>query len=510
MKPSISPGRLAGLALAAAVVMTPSTARAAGLYFQDRGVRPLARGGAFVAGADDLGAIYYNPAGIVFAPNQLLLDASWLRFSSSFERTANVTPRDPNTGQPGPPHPVTLGKVEGSSPILPLPTLAGSYALSDKLVLTAGVYAPYAAITSYPERVGGQPAPQRYSLLSLDGSALAIVGAFVAYKPSEHFAIGLGPTLLAGTFQSTIMFGACPPDRLACAAEQPEYDAKAQLSVGPIRALSATVGAVAIPADAVRIGASFQLPYTVDAAAKFKTQLPPAPIFDSAYVDGEDARVTFKLPWIARVGVEVRPTPRTRVEAAFVYEKWSMHDAITVTPDDTVLRNVAVFPPAYRVGAMRLERHFQDAYSLRLGGEQTVHLGRYGFDLRAGLAYEKSAVPPAYLSVLTVDMDKITAAVGGGLHVGERWRFDGLVAVVFPKTVTVSNGEAALYKVNPVRANRREGDEVPVNAGTYTARALVLGMGLTYRFGEPARPPTEPPELPNPPEEPTDDPSKDP
>lgn len=489
-----SRGLLAALATSLATLSLASSADAAGLYFQDRGVRPLGRAGAFVAGADDLGAIYYNPAGIAFAPNQFLLDASWLRFSSTYDRTANVRPVDPNTGQPGPPRSVNVGTVNGSSPILPIPTLAGSIGINEQLVVAVGMYAPYSAITSYPERVNGQPAPQRYSLLSLDGSALAILGAFVAYKPNEHFAVGLGPTLLAGTFQSTVIFGACPPDKLACAPEQPEYDAKGQLTVGPIRSLSATIGAVIVPDEKLRFGLSYQLPYTVDSPAKFKTVLPQAAIFDNASVDGEDARVKFKLPWIARVGAELRPSPKTRIEVAFVYEKWSMHDAITVEPDNTVLRNVSVFPPEYKLGTIKLERNFQDAYSVRLGGEQTIHLGKYDFDFRGGIAYEKSAVPRAYLSVLTVDMNKITVSGGTGIHIGERWRFDGLIALVFPETVTVGNDEAKLYKVNPVRANRREGDEVPINAGTYKARAIVLGMGLRYDFGAKAAPrPADPP-----------------
>src|SRR5262245_29850252 len=39
-------------------------ASAAGLFVTPHGARPLGRGGAFVAGADDLNAIYYNPAGV--------------------------------------------------------------------------------------------------------------------------------------------------------------------------------------------------------------------------------------------------------------------------------------------------------------------------------------------------------------------------------------------------------------------------------------------------------------
>jgi len=67
-------------ALAMAALLGASRAEAGGLFFSDRGVRPMGRGGAFVAGADDLGAIYYNPAGILEAGNQVLVDASAMVF----------------------------------------------------------------------------------------------------------------------------------------------------------------------------------------------------------------------------------------------------------------------------------------------------------------------------------------------------------------------------------------------------------------------------------------------
>ncbi len=72
-----------------------------GLYYADRGVRPLGRAGAFVAGADDLGAIVYNPAGIFDAGGQFLIDGSWVHFTSDYTRVANVQQVDPNTGQAG-------------------------------------------------------------------------------------------------------------------------------------------------------------------------------------------------------------------------------------------------------------------------------------------------------------------------------------------------------------------------------------------------------------------------
>src|SRR5438105_2564652 len=69
-----------------ACALAPAQADAAGLYFSDRGVRPMGRGGAFVAGADDLGAVWYNPAGIADAGSAALVDFSWLRFSVDYTR----------------------------------------------------------------------------------------------------------------------------------------------------------------------------------------------------------------------------------------------------------------------------------------------------------------------------------------------------------------------------------------------------------------------------------------
>src|SRR5579864_3801661 len=112
---------LAGAAFALATshgIAGSRDARAAGLYVSDRGVRPLGRGGAFVAGADDLGAIWYKPAGIVDAPSSLLVDASWLHYTSDFTRQTLTTSSSGTT------YVQTFPKVSGSTAVLPVPTIA--------------------------------------------------------------------------------------------------------------------------------------------------------------------------------------------------------------------------------------------------------------------------------------------------------------------------------------------------------------------------------------------------
>lgn len=471
-----SAARAAAIGLAVALV-APS-ASAGGLYFSDRGVRPLARGGAFVAGADDLHAIWYNPAGVYDAGSEILFDVSWLNFSTDYTRRALVRQRDPNTGEEIAAYEQTFPTVDGTSQAIPIPTLAGSYKIADDWVIALGALAPYAAIPSYPETIDGQPAPSRYSLITLEGSALALFGAWVAWAPSDEWRFGIGLQALAGTFSSTIVLGACVPDRFFCAYEQPAWDALSQLDVGPIFAPSGNAGVQWIPHEMVRIGGSFQAPFAIRAPATMKVRLPATPAFERASIEGDEASVAFELPWSARLGVQVSPVEDLAIELAGAIEGWSMHDAITIAPEGQ-LRNLPGFPNPYALPAIDIPRNFQDTWSVRLGAEWLVEGGGLGWQMRAGASYESSAVPEEYLSVLTVDIPKVTLALGLGIHY-EDARFDVMYAHVFGPEVVVDPDEARMPLLSPVQANIPEAHTI--NGGNYNARAHVVGIGLRYDF----------------------------
>lgn len=490
---SLSAATLAALSLADA-----PTASAAGLYFSDRGVRPTGRGGAFVAGADDLGAIWYNPAGVGFAGDSVLADASYLRFGSTYQRESVVT--DP--AAPGGERVVGsdyFPQVKGTSPLLPLPTLAISNNLGQKdWNFAIGVMAPYSALTTYPEsqlQFGNRtvPPPQRYSLITLDGSALAVVGAWAAYKPSERVSLGAGLQALVGTFASRLAFSACPPTDLLCAGEDPSYDATAQLTVGPIVAPSANFGVIGIlqqtAESEVRVGAAFQLPFWINAPAKIDIRLPSAPIFTKSTIEGNEANVKFRLPAIARVGIETRfgAKKQTRVEAAFAYEAWSMHDAISIAPAGSGIRMKQVGPlfESYEVGPLTQSRGFRDSFSIHGGFEHAFDVGGYPMQVRGGASYERSAVPAAYLSVLTVDLDKVQLAVGHSMWVGasRKLRLDIVYAHTFAFATDVDPHAAAIEKVRVLRANAPPPEQtVKINGGKYSAQADVIGVGLNWLY----------------------------
>lgn len=468
----------------AAVLASAADVRAAGLYFSDRGVRPLGRGGAFVAGADDLGAIWYNPAGLVDAPSGILFDASWLHYTSEFSRQTIAT------SATGTQFVQSFPQVNGSTPVLPIPTLAGSLRFGDRqqYAVALGIFAPMVPVTSYPQTISNadgstSPAPQRYSLVSLDGSALVVTGAWFAWKPIDELRIGAGFEALVGTFKSTVDFSACPQDNIICAGEQPDYDAFSQLTVGPIFAPSGNAGATYVPSEHLRIGVSGQLPFVVDAPAKVDVRLPNAVLFDNAYQQGDDARVKFELPAVFRAGVEVRPLDKQhdlRIEATYVHEFWSEHQSIDITPSDILLYHVTSLPNPFAVSSISIPRGGQDSNSVRLGGEYMIPIDDYRLQVRAGVGWESSGIQEAYVSPLTIDSSKVTAAIGGGLYVGKHWRFDAVLAHVFASDVTVTPQEAAVPRVNPVQGNPTA--QTAVNGGHYSARADVVGVGLQFLF----------------------------
>ncbi|WP_437954950.1 outer membrane protein transport protein [Sorangium sp. So ce119] len=468
-------------AAAGALAVPAGDAGAAGLYFTDRGVRPSSRGGAYIAGGDDLGAIAYNPAGVYEAGTQVLIDAGLFEWRSQYTRQAIVRQVDPNTGEPtGASFVQTMAPVTGTAPVLPIPTLAASFKVDPRWVVWGGVWAPYAAIASYPEQVNGMPAPQRYALFTMDGSLLALLGVGAAYAPSPKWRLGASIGALVGTFNSRMVVSGCVPERMFCAPEDPEWDIHAELSVGPIVAPTGQLGALFVPSRAWRVGLAFQLPVWVRAPATVRARLPAAPFFERAVQEGEDADVSFDLPWILRAGVEARVEDDLRVELGLGVEGWGMHDDILVEPDGLVLRGVVGFPEEFRVPAVEFPRRFEASFSARLGGEYSVELAGRRWDLRAGASFEQTAVPPEYLTVLTIDATKVTAAAGLGVHLG-RWRLDASYAHVFAAGVKVDPADARVPQVSPVRANPPENPNT-INGGAYSARANVVGLGVAYTF----------------------------
>jgi len=453
------------------ILSIASSAAAGGMYFTDRGVRPMSRGYAFVAGVDDAQALWYNPAGLAFAGDQIFLDLSLTLLESDFTRVdsgGNVLPT-----------------VSLDAPPIPIPMLAvtNDFGLED-WGFGLGLYAPNLIPLRWPKsvNVGGvdQPAPQRYSLYNLDGSAAVHIAAGAAWRPIPELSIGADVQFVVGSLTTETALSSC--DRVLCTfPENPEWDAQSQMNL-PLFSVFATFGATYV-AGPVRVGASFQLPHNLGGRATMKVRLPEAALFDGAYVEGDQADVDLWMPWILRLGIEVRPIDRLRVEFDTVIEGWGVQKALTVQPVDIVMRNVTAIGD-YRVGKIEVPRNMNNVLSLRLGGALAVDPDQR-VTVRTGINFETGGFSDEMLTPLTLDSGKVILGVGVGWEIVDGFFIDASYGhvFVFDREVTTSQvPQTNAIRPGPVEGAPGTDGPVYVGNGTYAMHANQFGIGMRWNL----------------------------
>lgn len=436
-----------------------SDALAGGMVLPVKGVRDVERAGALVAGAEDADSLWLNPAGLAHlaGTRSLLVGATYVNQQVDYARIDSGGNR--------------MASISNQYPGISVPTMAASFGLGDRLVLGAGMSAPYSALHRYD--IDGA---QRYSSISLAESASVLLAVGVAYRVTPRLRVGA--TLQNGVtdLRSRVVLSGCP-GQTVCAPEDPEFDADTK--VDAIDAFSPT-GSLGVQYElgdflpGVTVGAMVQAPAKVSGGGKLTTKLPTSGFYEGAVVVGDRARVEMTLPAMMRLGVEVRPDRALRVEAALAVELWSMHDDITITPEGVRIENVAGVG-TYEVGPTVIPRNYRDSYALSLGGEYELGpSARVG----AGYAYETAAAPEGYVSVLTVDSSKHLVGLGGSYHRG-RWVAGASLGFVKLTDVDVSLDEARIPQLTPVRG---QPSDVMVNAGSYRSSYLLGGLRFSTRF----------------------------
>jgi long-chain fatty acid transport protein len=465
--------------LVALVFVLPcASARAGGLQLLDRGARPLSRGGAFVAGADDPSALWYNPAGLADSGDQLLLDATltipFMRFKRQYD-DGSEAPR-----------------VKMDPMYLPIPTVATSHTFGlEDVTFGLGLFAPNTLLVRWPKSVAAngvrEPSPTRYSLLGifgkgkgLTGSLLGNVALGLAYHGIKGLSIGADIQVVLGRLWTQNVVSAC--DRFTCAfPEDPEYDAYATIDLLTY-ALTGVFGIRYRVGEVFTLGASAMLPYEMRGTAKLDVKVPSHPLFDNAYLDGNEAELTgFKFPLIARVGAEVRPVPYLRLETAFVWEQWSKHKALVLEPQDVTMRNVRGITD-YALDTVTVTRNMRDTWSVRGGYEIFVPdswllapLRGLGLVMRGGLAYERNAFAAADMTPFTLDADKVLLSGGMGFQIAKRARMDSAIGYYWMKDLRVTNSQTE--QLTSIRPSASEPSLV--GNGTYEMSALYLGGGFS-------------------------------
>lgn len=440
-----------------AFALAATSARADGLALPVQGVRSLERAGALVAGAEDADSLWQNPAGLALlhgdGKRALIFDAAYVY------QTVDYAPVDATGG--------ALPAVTNLQPGHPVPTLAGALGIGERLVIAAGMTAPYGAFHRF-----ATDGPERHASVDTSGSQYFVITAGAAYRVTDHLRVGATVQDVVSRLSQTVVVSACTPTAAACDPTDASLDLALDIAQTDYFAPAGSLGLQYSWSPRATFGAMVQSPVRISGTGDLTVHLPSATQFDSATVTGSQAALAFTLPPIVRAGLELRPRADLRIEAALEIDLWSVPGALTLTPDHVQLDNIAGGP--YPLGEIAFARHGETSFAPSLGVEWHPPDMMFG----AGYAYQTSATPTGEVSVRTVDAAKHVLGFGGGYE-ASGWQIGAAVGLAFLADVTVSPQEALVLQQAPLRDPTTT---VPVNAGRYRSTYVVGGLRFARRF----------------------------
>ena len=447
-----------------------------GLFYPGHGVRGLGRAGAFVAGGDDPGGIWYNPANIGSVEGyHVLVDASMVLLDLEYRRVDSGG----NVYDP----------VHSQNPYIPIPTVGfATQVWKDRLAVGISISAPYGPLPSYPQPdynpcdpaapkncvdTAAQDAPQRYSLISQMGTLFLQLDLAVAWRVVPQLTLGVSLQNMFVEFRTLSVISSY--NGFTSGPEDPEFDVMSELKLVDMFNPSAKFGVLAQPTRDIRIGLSIQLPFSdIGGEAETNVRLPVSPLYTMSSVEGSTSEVELTLPMVLRLGVEIRMIPNLRVEAGVDWQHWSVLEELRIRPQDIYVHDIPGID-RYKIPEMVIQLMLKDTFAVRLGGEYFFE--QFPLVLRAGYCYESGAVEDQYAAVLASDPDKHLLSVGASYTVGG-FRLDVVYAHLFMSSRSVDFRTTKSMQVNAINPS----GAVPVGGGSYTGSSDIFGLGVSKSF----------------------------
>ena len=386
--------------LAVILLAAAGTAQAGGLQ-RPNGVsaRGTGMGGAWNVWADDATAVYFNPAALDNADEELEVGAEYVYGPRSYTPLAD-------DGTKGPAQKTT---VSAPLPVLGVVgRLTGDDDRPSRFTIGGAIYNSYGGQVSFP--VTGDPA--------LDSTEDAVIEAAVGtgFRVSDKLVLGASLRLGIGLFSLD--------------ATQNPFDA--HLSANGVGGAFA-FGALFKPTDNVRLGVAWRSPMRITTDGSGTITLP-------AGVTPEGVRHDQVWPQSASLALGVRATPDLKLTVQGDWVQWSQLKDLTVQfPANSSLDQV------YR-------EDWKDNWAARVGGEYSFGAAA----VRAGAYIDTNAVPDRTIERQYFDLLKIGVSAGASVRTSG-WRFDGAVDFGPPNTRSVPNNHAATSAF-PADRNKAPGD----------------------------------------------------
>ncbi len=460
-------------AAAALLLACPSVAHAAGYYVTGVGIRGMGRAAAYAVGADDMSAQYYNPAALTRIDHQIQLQLAGVHQGVYFDRADEL-----QTGG----ETLVFDPVRNSAPPMPIPSLgvATSFGVED-LTVAFGVYTPYAPLLSFPS-----DGAQRFSLV--DSTVLSgNVGPSVAYRFADRLSVGVGVAYTFLQVDQSLVAHMTP--RSFEATDDPAYDIATTIAASDPFAITWNAGLIYEPPEGSwAVGLAFVPPVHFDARGSLVSDLS-----QNAYYTGEsgmgklilvdsasdeDVRLDITMPMILRAGGLLRIGDDKEIELDVAWQRWSDLGQLRVTDLDLEIE-LDLDNNAIISNDIVLPTTFQDAFSVRLGGQHQV---RERFTGRLGVMVETSAVDPYYQAVLLPDGLKFGYGLGGSIALApEVLSLDLGFFQSFVPRHEIDRTLVRQVAIDPEDGAVHEGKDV--GKGEFGVTNTVFGLGLVWSPG---------------------------
>lgn len=507
--------------LALIMVLVPGVARAGGFDYPSHGNTALTRGGAFVAAANDPTAIMFNPGAAARLPGtQIFIGGNLIVEDVRFQRRVYPVYGADSAVSVKPdrfPHDQTLRmpEVQNSDAPFMTPFVAVSTDLGFLapygLRLLAGFYGPHVhpkhtfprycvkgsnpcQPTDDPDPKNSVPSPARYDAQAVD--VIVIYPTLgLAWEPIEGLRIGavFQATYATLVFKTTVS-ASFSKSLDGQPTEDPAQDVDISADVEDAFTPTGIIGVHYSPWRFLELGASVRIGYefeyegevTASGVSGLHTLVKPNPT---------TLRLGLAMPWVLRTGVRyIHHDKQDRelfdVELDFVYETTGDLELFTVESDGQILGKP--------IQGLSQPHHWQDTYSLRLGG--TYYLRDLFKDgtliFSAGGFWESEAVLEEYTRLDFLPFQRFGLAVGVGVEWG-RYRFNvGYMHQFYEsRSVMPDGGDARTGTCAETKGQSGCGSKVPlatpVNAsfggpignGSYDAAVDLFTVAASVRFG---------------------------
>jgi len=455
---------------------TSSLSQGAGFLVYEHGAAAMGIAGAFIGVANDVTAIFHNPAGIAW------LEGTHISVGTTLI-TAVASVNLPNWPDP------RFQTVDLKKQWFYPSTFYISHKINDRLAAGFGFFSPFGLGTKWPEDY-----PLRYISIA-DDMKTFIFNPCIAYKVTDNFSVGFGISYIHATISFELV--------------ERKDDIETVVPLGPpvipFPFQVPVTATVDIPADLdgtgnafgwnagllykgenYSLGVNWRSGFTVkfdgdlalftdEAVATATATVPPGleavkPIVEQgveqnilyalSFVKGGTAALDFKFPHILGFGGGFWVTDNLMLSADVHIYFFGSFDALNVEID------VPSPDPSVEFEDKHIEENWDNTYIIRTGIQYMLN---ENVALRGGFFYDKNPQPTESVDPILPDADRLGFTAGFG-YKGKNFTLD--LAYQYEPFKDRESPNRDIYTIGAIN----------LGEGTYKNTAHLFGLSLGYHF----------------------------